>query len=258
MRNQKTIQDELRNLESSLPVIDSPAFSIPDGYFDGLAAALLEKVKTGSVASVESELNELSPLLAGLPKTTPYAVPSSYFSENLNVSFQSGDEASVVLNAVGKDLPYNVPVGYFDTLPERLLATVTHKPAAKVVPLFGRTWMRVAAAAAVVGGLVLGGLQVFGDKQTGGAVVGQQPVQVSQTAVAKTDPAIEKEIEQASTKELEEFIESVPSTAIASTKKENKAVRREVEDLLKDVSVNEMESFLSALPVADDDLTATN
>ena len=74
MRSQTNIKDELKSLESGLPVTDNPAFSVPEGYFEGLASSVLAKVKA-SEASVQKELAEISPLLAGIPKVTPYSVP---------------------------------------------------------------------------------------------------------------------------------------------------------------------------------------
>ena len=46
MTNQNNIQDELRSMNSELPVENSQnTFSVPQGYFDGLAASIITKVK---------------------------------------------------------------------------------------------------------------------------------------------------------------------------------------------------------------------
>jgi len=81
MSSRNAIQDELKSLGSSLPVTDNPFFSVPQGYFEELADSILAKVKASEILTPQAELNELSPLLAGIPKVTPYSVPSFYFEE---------------------------------------------------------------------------------------------------------------------------------------------------------------------------------
>ncbi len=102
MNSQKNIQDELRSLESNLPFNNNTTYSVPEGYFEGLAASVLAKVK-GSDASVQAELGELSPLLAGIPKVTPYSVPFFYFEENTQLIPDFSQEPQLsVLNAISK------------------------------------------------------------------------------------------------------------------------------------------------------------
>ncbi|RXK59370.1 hypothetical protein ESA94_14650 [Lacibacter luteus] len=88
----------------------------PAGYFDSLANTILLKVKAaGNSMAIADELQELSPVLAGISKT--------------NV--------------------YQVPAGYFDTVATTITAQL--KPEAKVVAVSGmQKWMRYAAAAAVL------------------------------------------------------------------------------------------------------------
>lgn len=261
MSSQKTIQDELKSLGSGLPVANSPVFSVPEGYFEGLAATVLAKVRAGEVVTPDAELHELSPLLAEIGRVTPYSVPSFYFDQNLKAaSVVAGQEAeSAILAAIDKSLPYQIPQGYFDALPQQILANVA-EPKANVVPLFRRTWMRVTAAAAICGALVFGGLQILSDRPGNGTVAGTTPpAQTVQPQTAKVESVLEKEIKQASTKDLEEFIETVDVAPEQPLKKDVAASsKNEVAELLKDVSVNEMESFLSALPQTEDELPATN
>ena len=93
---------------------------VPAGYFDTLADSILTKIKTAG-SDVSTELQELSPVLAGIG--------------NANV--------------------YEVPVGYFDTVADAVTAQV--QPASKTVSLFTtRTWLRYAAAAVVISMLAFG------------------------------------------------------------------------------------------------------
>lgn len=259
MNNPKNIQDELRSLESSLPVNNIQPFSVPEGYFEGLPAAILARVKNTEV-SADAELNELSPLLAAIPKSTPYAVPSSYFENTLeNISGLTQESDSQVLDMIGRNTPYQAPEGYFETLPAEILSKVS-KPKAKVVPLFAKTWMRVASAAAVAGVLFFGGYQLL--KNNGNDIpvtANTQTVPNDQNLLANNMQPIEKEIKQASTKELEDFIATVQTSTEGIVENEKSTSdNKEVEELLKDVSTKEMESFLSAMPLAEEDFITTN
>lgn len=93
---------------------------VPAGYFDTLADTILSKIKTAG-SDVTTELQEISPVVAGIG--------------NANV--------------------YEVPAGYFDTAADAFAAQV--KSPATVVSLFNtRSWMRYAAAAVVVSMLAFG------------------------------------------------------------------------------------------------------
>ncbi|RFS22633.1 hypothetical protein DVR12_12610 [Chitinophaga silvatica] len=63
-------------LHIKLQEINIQPFTVPDGYFDSLPSAILGKVKDDATI----EINEISPVLAAIPKSMPYTVPSDYFS----------------------------------------------------------------------------------------------------------------------------------------------------------------------------------
>lgn len=252
MSSPKNIQDELKSLESSLSFNNNIPFSVPEGYFESLPAAILAKIKS-SDASVNAELDELSPLLAGIPKVTPYSVPFSYFEGNIESSGSVNKEPdSAVLSYIGKELPYVVPYDYFNFLPEQILAKVA-SPKARVLPFFAKAWMRFAAAAVVAGALILAGLQFFETKSEESDLAATKTETV-QDQVAQTIQPVIKEIKEASTEELEDFIKTIEVTAAAP---EVKSSDKEAEELLKDVSASEIESFLSSIPT-DEGLLITN
>lgn len=94
---------------------------IPQGYFETLSDHILSKIKAQQVQTVTEELNELSPVLAGLNKT------------NL----------------------YEVPAGYFENLADNMIQQTTIET--KVVSMFSRKiWLRYAAAAVVLGMIAFG------------------------------------------------------------------------------------------------------
>lgn len=247
MNSRDSIQNELKDLSAELPLLQHSPFAVPAGYFDGLAASVLARIKVG-------EDEGASPLLASIPKGMPYAVPSGYFAGNL-AQLSVDDVSSELLTGISKRLPYQVPADYFDTLPTIILTKVT-KPQARVIPLFARPWMRVAAAAVVVAALVTGGIQIFnGSKSQTVAVQSNVP---ANKEVAITKPVLQQEIKAVSTRELEQFIENVPVAGTVAEPAQTQPMKAETEALLKDVSVNEMESFLAVLPTGDDELGATN
>ena len=59
-----------------------PSFSIPHGYFDGLAGSILQKIKAEE-NETGGELNAISTLVAGIGNENVYTVPQGYF-EGLN------------------------------------------------------------------------------------------------------------------------------------------------------------------------------
>lgn len=66
----------LKNITNDTPAIP---FDVPEGYFESFADRMLGLVKTEN--EVDAELKELSPFLAGIPKSNPFSVPENYFNE---------------------------------------------------------------------------------------------------------------------------------------------------------------------------------
>jgi hypothetical protein len=255
MSSQKNIKDELKSLQSGLLLKNDPVFSVPDGYFEGLASSVLAKVKS-SEASANTELAELSSLLAGISKEMPYSVPFSYFEQNTELPPDFSKEPHFsVLNSIGKKTPYKIPLGYFETLSEQMVVK-TVQPTAKVVPLFARKWMRMAAAAVVGGILFVGGYQYFDEKAS--ANLASSSTDSTENLVARNAPAIEQEIKKTSTKELNEFIKTIGVTVKSPQRGEASSDKDKVKELLKDISDAEMEAFLSALPTSDEELFVTD
>lgn len=80
-------------------------------------------MKPGS--DIWNELNELSPMLAGLPRVNVFTVPEGYFDSLAPVIMASLGEEDPVLFQPGK-LPAanDVPAGYFDGLADSILAKI--------------------------------------------------------------------------------------------------------------------------------------
>jgi hypothetical protein len=250
MNPRNPIQDELNSLNSPIPATAATPFSVPEGYFEGLAEAILARIRTEGMSAAD-ETAALSPLLAGIPRTLPYSVPQGYFDENLEILplMIGAEETSPLLASIGKENPYSVPAGYFETL-QAPAAAAPAQPKMRVVRM--HKWMRVAAAAVVTGAIALGGLLYFGKdaavpEQTGAPVASE----------------LRKELKQVSTEELDEFLQS--TAVLPEEKTEQPAQEKintstasakptDVKKMLKDVSDEELEQFLDELPADDDEM----
>jgi len=69
---------------------------VPEGYFNTLSSNILSKIKTQTDHSVAEELNELSPLLAGISKHNLYEVPAGYFETFTVQPYKSVSDSKVV------------------------------------------------------------------------------------------------------------------------------------------------------------------
>ena len=244
MNSPNNINDELKDLNSSLSSRpEANPYVVPEGYFEGLAASVMAKIKGGEQSAAE-EINSLSPLLAGISRTMPYTVPSAYFQTTLDELpfLTSEDPQSAILALVERVTPYEVPLGYFANLPQQILDKVT-EPKAKVVSMAGRKWMRWAVAGVVTGIIGLSGIFYFSQKDKG----------------LDASKPIAQQLKNVSTKELEEFIKTADITATNNeTAQTSGKGHTEVRRLLNDVSDKDLESFLNQVPTEDEDLLVIN
>lgn len=244
MNSQDNIQDELRGLNSDLPSnSNSTPFSVPQGYFEGLAGSIMSKIKAGGGNAAE-EIASLSPLLSGISRTMPYAVPENYFQSNIDeLPYLVGDDPqSAILTLVERVTPYEVPLGYFSNFPDKVLEKLADREQATVVPIVRRKWMRLAVAAMVAG--IIGVTGYFYSLQNNGI---------------DADQPIAQQLKNVSTTELIEFIKTTDVTASNNSTAQNKpAVVAEVKSMLNGVSDKELDAFLTQVPTDDEDLTAIN
>jgi len=242
MKNRNTIQNELNELNSSLnSELDGNTFSVPDGYFDGLANSILAKIKGEMAVSASEEIAGLSPLLAGISRKIPYSIPDNYFSLNTDglQAFTSENEESLVLSFIDKEMPYEVPTGYFANVPEQVLQKISNQ-GTKVVAIRKRNWMRLAAAAVITGILAISGIVYFNNRPTTGNGTSNDPVMA---------------VKKASTEELNDFIKTTAvdgSDGKSSLTVLNKAPKTEAKKLFADVSDKELDDFLDQMPGDDE------
>jgi hypothetical protein len=245
MNSRTTIQEELKELNSILPPVKEPVFTVPDGYFENFSATVLSKIKGTDAASVIDELAELSPVLAGLSKKIPFSVPENYFLSLANeVPVLIGNEKLPSIFAeLDKKLPYQVPTGYFDDLATEILAKKNHKPA-KVISINRSRWMKVAAAAIVLGIIALSSILYFNNNSA------IDPAKQPEAWMAKklkgiSDQALEEFVNAADINTNYQLAQTLAQTA-------------EVRTMLKDISTSELDAFLSAVPADDEELFIIN
>ncbi|MGV3530702.1 MAG: hypothetical protein ACO1OO_17495 [Flavisolibacter sp.] len=252
MTNMNPISEELKTLNSDLSHSPSSPFTVPEGYFDGFPAAMLALVKIDLPAREETE--QLSPLLATISQKSPFTVPSGYFEENLeNLAFVYDEPATPVLNLIDKKMPYEVPAGYFAGV-ENQMAEKVNRPAAKVISL-GTRWMRMAAAAMLIGVIGLAGYNYFQEKETNLTAYNADSLK-QQTAVQNSPGAeVENELKTVSVSVLDAFINNVDAAATATATKKTSAAA-DLKKELKDIPVDALDLFLDQVPTGRDDLSA--
>jgi hypothetical protein len=104
-----------------LPKTNNP-YQVPQGYFEGLANTILQRIKADDNVTLSPALQQAN--------NNPYEVPQGYF-DNLpaailnRVKATAADNASEeleilspVLSQIGKKMPFSTPAGYFEELGE--------------------------------------------------------------------------------------------------------------------------------------------
>lgn len=241
-----TILQELNELNSTLASArtEDPVYAVPEGYFEGLASNILQRIKAEEASTPQKELEYLSPLLAEISGKNPYTVPEGYFEE-LNPAFAYIEEQdskselqqlSPLLSGLTKKTPFSVPEDYF-TKEINIPDTKQLRPAPVVRMAAPKKWYRFAAAASAIAVI---GLSIT-------LWMRQPSVTPSE---GQTYAWIEKNLKKVSTEDISEFVElaepAVGDMAIAS-------VPGDIKNLMKNVSDKEIQDFLKDLPLDETD-----
>ncbi|MFN8250644.1 MAG: hypothetical protein U0V75_02085 [Ferruginibacter sp.] len=151
MENRNDILNELKAISPLLAGLEKRnLFTVPEGYFEGLADGMLQQAKVQETG-----------LLGSIGRQQPGAVPGGYF-DNLaatimgRIKAQEEVEEFTVLAGISKKNVYTVPQGYFDNLAAAILDKV-QPPQARVLHMGKRnSWFKYAAAAVFTGMVALG------------------------------------------------------------------------------------------------------
>jgi hypothetical protein len=254
MTQRDTILQELHELKSSLADAGfQNVYQVPAGYFDGLAAQILKRIKALEATSPTEELENLSPLLSTISKKMPHSVPAGYFDtlgKKLEQTILTGNNESAqeeletlspLLSGLKNKKTYTVPARYFENL-QPAIDKENAGSKTKVVSITGRKWFRYAAAAVVVGFVATIGFILLNKNER------IDPVN-------KSFAWVEKNLKKVSTDDINEFVELANEGTTDVVKTEAKD---EISNLLKDVSDKEIQEFLNDTQLAesgtDDDL----
>ena len=257
MAQNNNILQELRDLQSSLANIAvQNAYTVPAGYFEGLADLVLNRIKALEAGNAVEELGFLSPMLTGSSRQMPYTVPAGYFDElekrlmtvvdESNQRLSSGlpaqtaeeelESISPLLSSLSKKMPFIVPEGYFETLSsgkkeqqEKTADHLTVVTETKIVSILNRQWFRYAAAAVITGMIALAGFFNNGNtKESGGKALARFTREVNTLNTTQQDKLIEI---------IDGGLNGRETAQVSITKP------NDVKELLKDVSDQELKDF---------------
>ena len=241
MTDRNTILNELQGLGSTLAKINPQnLYQVPDGYFEGLANQILNRIKAMEASSATEELEILSPLLNNISREIPFTVPAGYFeelSENMmqvireHADYQTSDEEiaslSPLLSSISKKSPYNVPDGYFENLSSR----IGKNKDVKIISITKRKWYRVAVAAVFVGIIAIGGL----------LFTNPTPIDPAKNPQAWVKKNLKKTVSE---EQLNDFVSLTKGNETNKELTDN-LKSDEIKELMKDVSEKEIQEFLN-------------
>lgn len=130
------------------PDLKKSVFQVPADYFNQLEGRIMDNIQ-----AEEGELAGNEHL-----KQNIFEVPEGYFSQ-LEERITDGiraEEGELASNDHLKENVFSVPAGYFQSLDEKITARLEEEESTvKVIPLYQRSWFKVAVAAMLVVGVFL-------------------------------------------------------------------------------------------------------
>jgi hypothetical protein len=237
--------EELRGLNSLLAEIPKmEGYTVPGGFFENFAIAVLTRIKAEKAANAGEELNFLSPFLNNISREIPYSTPGGYF-DNLeekimngireHADYQDSEEElqhiSSLLSSISKKTPYSAPEGYFEKFAKDFTPSDTKSKPAKVISFTHRKWPRYLAAAVLIGAIATTSIFVL--------------IRRKGPNISNSYAWVKKSMYKISTDDINNFIRSTDGElsqkgTIASAP----ANSGDINDLLKDVSNKEIKKFL--------------
>jgi len=205
--------------------------SVPTGYFEGFPKLMLDLINA----------NEGLTWLSSMPREMPFQVPSGYFNEldekimemiqnhpDYQTSKEELESVSPLLSSINKRPVYSVPHGYF----ENFKPGADGKKETKVVVLSSRKWFRYAAAAVIVGVILMAGLIAVNNNHSDPA----------NKTLAKFEREVKKINDVKSTENLIDFMDAgLNEKELARSDKSIKT--DDVQQLLKDIPIDELKDF---------------
>lgn len=127
MNHSVNILNELQEISPQMAQVGcNNPYSVPDGYFSGLADQVLNRIRSGE---------EVLPPVLREAAGQPYTVPAGYFDQlaaTVLLHVKAADDSlsadaelsvlSPLLRSIGKKMPFEAPAGYFAGLEDKLLS----------------------------------------------------------------------------------------------------------------------------------------
>ena len=247
METRSTILNELNGISPTVAQVGANLpYQVPQGYFDGLAQAILQRIKTDSL-DAKQEVETLSPLLAGLNKKMPFSVPDDYFTE-LSGNVVGGvkaidfvhDELEIIspmMQELRHKNVYEAPQGYFENLAASVLDKVKERKPAKVVSMnAGRRFMRYAVAAVIAGVMAIGGWLYFNSSNT----TDQQQVAAATIETMSDDSKLSDE-------EMANYLETETLPIAINTSVPEEMDATDIREMLSEATEDELQQFITTL-----------
>lgn len=197
---------------------------------------------------IQSELSAISPLLAEIPKSTPFVAPKGYFDQfsnrilaKIEAQETEKEELSPLLQSLKKENPFSVPPAYL----QEFKVNVTPKEA-KVIPLFNlKAVLKYAAAAAVVGIIATFATLFFSGEEKGAMAKASEETVISADAfdLFLSETA---SIEEEETEDFEEESQSLLVQMDANM----------VSEILTEIPENEISTYIDL--IKNEDLNMMN
>jgi len=149
MKGNNTISTELEHISPTVANLGKDqVYSVPNGYFEGLAACILQKIRAEELLTKATSATYTVP--DGYFEQLPQAILQQLHADSVTAEL---NEVAPVLNNISKAPVYTVPDGYFN----QFGVSVTAQSSGKVVRMtVVRRWVSYAAAAVFAGVAITG------------------------------------------------------------------------------------------------------
>ena len=217
MNQSNEILKELQGISPMLAQMQKVnVFSIPDGYFNGLAEKITAYSLLNQNESLQHHLNHVEELdvpPSGVRRLQQ--VPKGYFdslsdiifskikiSEGESIDEEDFQKSFPLLYSLKNKNVFGVPENYFEKVSEEIIEKINHHQPAKVISMSTK-WWKYAVAAVVAGAIAFSSLQIF----NGSSESDQIPTYVESSFKYKTPEQINDGIASLSDDEIIKYLE---------------------------------------------------
>ncbi|RYY70221.1 MAG: hypothetical protein EOO13_07230 [Chitinophagaceae bacterium] len=225
--------------------------SVPEGYFDGLAANIMNRIKVAE-SSTENSVDSISAIIGPIGNRNIFTVPDGYFetladSIMQRISDETGSDVmretnsiSPVLAAIGNKNVFRVPEHYFETLSISRNTEIS-APAKLVRMTPRRAILKYAAAAVITGLLATSAFFAFNKNENEGEL---NAVVMKEAESIIDNKSFDKELASLNDADIVNFLESkgqdVDAALVASLTEDTKALPEAADYLINENTLDEV------------------